>query len=35
MAFIFIKKKGEWIIGKGGYRYDSFHEGFPVTLWLA
>ena len=29
------QKQGEWIVGKGGYRYDSFHEGYPVTLWLA
>lgn len=29
------QQRGEWIIGKGGYRYDSFYEGFPVTLWLA
>lgn len=29
------EQKGQWIVGKGGYRYDNFCEGFPVTLWLA
>jgi hypothetical protein len=29
------QKNGEWYIGKGGYRCDSFSEGYPVTLWLA
>jgi hypothetical protein len=28
-------KNGELTVGKGGYRYESFYEGFPVTLWLA
>jgi hypothetical protein len=29
------RKNGELTVGKGGYRYDSFYEGYPVTLWLA
>ncbi len=34
-GFYIEQRKGEWTVGKGGYYYDRFSEGFPVTLRLS
>ena len=34
-GFYIEQRKGEWTVGKGGFHYDRFCEGFPVTLHLS